>query len=88
MQLHKIIVCKIGFATMKGSTVSLSGPGVSTLEQTGGHVYAQYRPGKFFVDAQLGVGRTNDRHDRQLTAWGMSASGSAGHANHGRFFTT
>lgn len=68
----------VGFATMKGSTVSLSGPGVSTLEQTGGHVYAQYRPGKFFVDAQLGVGRTNDRHDRQLTAWGMSASGSAG----------
>ena len=68
----------VGFATLKGSTVSLSGPGISTLEQTGGHVYAQYRPGKFFVDAQLGTGRTNGRHDRQLTAWGMSASGSAG----------
>lgn len=68
----------VGLSSFNSKVNSLSGQGTATLEQTGGHVYWQYRPGKYYLEGQFGVGQTVNNYDRRLTAWNMAASGRAG----------
>lgn len=56
----------LGVEYIKGRVTSKSAPGTANTESYGLHFYTHYQPADWYLQSQIGIGQTTQRHDRYL----------------------
>jgi subtilase-type serine protease len=66
-----------GFSYADAKVSSVSGPGEATLKSYGFHLYTHYQPGRYYLQGQLGLGRTEQDYQRRFDLSGSQAQAGA-----------